>query len=120
MPSSGPFTIQQAGFAQSLPQILRNPAVQGTLGGILGGLLGEGIGDIGEAIMVAPGAVATRRGCGVAIGALHKVTPSGRIAPNKVALMPDGNGGADFFVHAGCPTAWSKVSIKKRRSCRPR
>ena len=120
VPTSGPFTLQQAGFVQSLPQIIRNPAVQGAVGGLLGGLLGNELNEP-EVINVAPGAIATRRGCGVAVGSLHKITPSGRIAPNKVALMPDGAGGADFFVHAGCPTAWSKVSIKKRRSaCRPR
>lgn len=48
----------------------------------------------------------------------HHTTPSGRVVPSRVALIEQGDR-ADFFVHAGLPKTWSKVTLKSRR-CRPR
>lgn len=45
---------------------------------------------------------------GSAPSAFH-VTPAGRIVPNSLTLMADGQGGMAFFVHAGRPTHFSKI-----------
>lgn len=52
------------------------------------------------------------------IQSTHHSTPTGQRRPNKVSLIQDPvSGESAFFVHAGQPTAWSKVTIKKPRRC---
>ena len=40
---------------------------------------------------------------------LFHVTPAGRITPNSLTLVADGQGGMSFFVNAGRPTHFSRI-----------
>lgn len=89
----------------------------GPAAGVIGGaVLGEGIDFVQSLFSRGP----SGRVGGVRIGSLFHQTPSGMVRPNKVSLMDDGNGNSAFFVHAGVPKTWSKVTLRKPRSCRPR
>ncbi len=54
-------------------------------------------------------------GVGLSCPQMFHPTPCGNIRPNKLTMV-DGT----FFAHAGNPTAFSKISIKKRRRCPPK
>ncbi len=58
--------------------------------------------------------VGAMRIAGTAPGFFHN-TPTGQRRPNRVTLAADETGRMAFFVDAGRPTAWSKVSLKKSR-----
>lgn len=134
VPGSGPFDLQEAHQANMIGpaavfnaavRVARNPVFQGAVGGAVGAAVTDEVMVVnpvpGQQSMEVSGVsgVAQRK-CGVHMGNLFHQTPTGRMSANKVSLIPDGQGGAAFFVNAGCPTAWSKVSIKKPRRCRPR
>lgn len=116
-----PFTFQEASLA--LPQVIsRIPDIfRGPVGGAVGGgIVGGAVQDVAMSLF-GGGGRPSRPKCGVFMnGSTFHETPSGRVVANRVSALEDGNGGLEFFVHAGCPTAWSKVSIKKPRRCRPR
>lgn len=102
---SGPFTIQQAAMFGPLAR---------QLPGVLGGLAA------GEAVdAFFGGGGRGRMPGGIMMNSLFRQTPSGRMSPARVAFMEDGQGGGAFFVNAGVPKTWSKVTLKKRR-CHPR
>ncbi len=58
--------------------------------------------------------VGAMRIAGTCPGLFH-TTPSGQRRANRVSLAADETGTMGFFVDAGRPTAWSKVSLKKSR-----
>lgn len=109
---SGPFLPQTAGFqtANMLGPVVRQ------LPGLLGGLAA------GEAVetLFAGRAMSAKMPGGITVNSLFRQTPSGRMSPSRVAFMEDGQGGGAFFVNAGVPKTWSKVTMKKRRACHPR
>ena len=114
-----PFTFQEASLA--LPQVIsRLPDIfRGAGGSVAGGAAGAAGVDLIQNFF--GGAPRARPSCGVFMnGSTFHQTPSGKVVPNRVSALEDGEGGLAFFVHAGCPTAWSKVSLKKARRCRPR
>ncbi len=45
----------------------------------------------------------------------YHTTDSGKRYPNRISFAQDDSGRSDFFVYAGNPTAWSKVTLKKSR-----
>lgn len=106
---SGPF-LPQVQSANFLGPVVRQ------LPGLLGGLAA------GEAVesFLSPRAVSARMPGGIAVNSLFRQTPTGRLSPARVAFMEDGQGGGAFFVNAGVPKSWSKVTLRKRRTCRPR
>lgn len=110
---SGPFLPQVQGANFLGPVVRQLPNI---LGGVAGGVAGS------EAIETFFGgrAVSARMPGGIAVNSLFRQTPTGRMSPARVAFMEDGQGGGAFFVNAGVPKTWSKVTMKKRRSCHPR
>lgn len=109
---SGPFLPQTAQFqtANMLGPIVRQ------LPGLIGGVAA------GEAVetLFAGRAMSAKMPGGITVNSLFRQTPTGRMSPSRVAFMEDGQGGGAFFVNAGVPKTWSKVTMKKRRSCHPR
>ena len=109
---SGPFLpqVQQASFAG--PIIRQLPSI---LGGAAGGAVAEQVFSGG-----APALSGARMPGGIAINSFFKMTPTGRMSPNRVVFAEDGQGRGAFFVNAGTPKTWSKVTLKSPRRCRPR
>jgi len=46
---------------------------------------------------------------------MFHTTPCGHSRPNQITMAAGANGELGFFINAGKPKTWSKVSIKKRR-----
>ena len=110
---SGPFLPPAAGGFQTANML--GPVVR-QLPGLLGGLAA------GEAVetLFAGRAMSAKMPGGITVNSLFRQTPTGRMSPSRVAFMEDGQGGGAFFVNAGVPKTWSKVTMKKRRACHPR
>ena len=109
---SGPFlpaAVQQASFLPALPAI--GGAILRQLPGALGGAVAvEGA----QALFGGGGAV--RMPGGIAVNQLFRMTKTGRLSPERIAFMEDGQGRGSFFINAGVPTAFSKATIKKRHT----
>jgi len=70
------------------------------------------IGGIGGAAGV--GLVGGMNGGISGSASLYHTTPMGNRRPNRMSLQADPESGRmDFFVYAGIPTAWSKITLKK-------
>lgn len=96
----------EAGVVQVARRILPELAAGGA-GALLGGYFGGG-----------NGALVPRAGGVIIAGTtpgLYHTTAVGRRLPNRISFAQDESGRADFFVHAGNPTQWSRISFKKSK-----
>ena len=109
---SGPF-LPPAMQASLVGPLIRQ--LPGVIGGVAGGAAVESALDL-----LPLGRGAGRMPGGIAMNSLFRRTPSGRLSAERVAFMEDGEGRGAFFVNAGVPKTWSKVTLKKRRTCSPR
>ena len=98
------------------PGMSFSPQLGAVGAGALGSILGNQFPPIGAGLDL-PGIDVVSQGAGTVVQPF-RVTADGRQVAQP-HLVPRANGGQEWFIPAGRPTAWSKASVKRRR-CRPR